>query len=467
MKKRILSEVIFFFLVSLVSIHVVTAQVVTSSEFPLLASQADILISDAIEYKEHVGLTAGVFADGQIAWTGGAGYRDRKAKALAEPGMINRTASISKSMTAVAIMQLKEKGKLDLDASIQTYVPEYPVKPEGEITVRQLLTHTSGVPSYKSDWDSFSWREFKSLEKAMDRFKKRDLKGTPGKIYHYTTYGYVLLGLVIERCSGMPYETYMKKYIWDVAGMSNTSVEKKKVKVANKSRLYKRKKGKLKKDIKSNLSMKVPGGGIQSTAGDLLKFGQAIIDNKLISKETLEEMFYDPEIKDRGNPNIMGFFLYADDDEQGRVIGHTGAQAGTSTQMMILLDKGIVVSVLSNTRSANVATLTRQLIDLALSKAAREQPIRKAIVADESQLDRFVGSYDFGENQILTISRKGEQLYSDVGNFPTMKLYMENDTTIFYRDMNARFEFEFDQNNQVVKTAYIQNGETGYPKKIE
>ena len=315
----------------------ITAQSVVVDEFSTLATKGDTLLNDAIHHHEHMGLTAGVYADGQIAWTGGAGYRDQKAKSPANGDMVNRIASISKSMTAVAIMQLVENNKLDLDASLQTYVPDYPKKPEGEITIRQLLTHTAGVPHYKGMLDGFSWKEYKNLNKAMNRFKKRDLKGTPGQIYQYTTYGYVLLGLVIEKCSGMSYENYMKKNIWDVAGMHHTSVEKKKQPVANKASFYKMKeKGKLKKDIKSNLSMKVPGGGIQSTAGDLLKFGQAIIDNKLISKETLEKMFYDPKLKNRGNPYIMGFFLYAD-DERGRIIGHSGSQVGTSTQMMLSL----------------------------------------------------------------------------------------------------------------------------------
>ncbi len=470
MKNRIFLILTLVFLTSFLSIHKIEAQSVTSKEFSLLAAKADTMLNDAIQHEEHVGLTAGIFADGQIAWTGGAGYRNLKSQAPANGDMVNRIASISKSMTAVAIMQLVEKGKVDLDASLQTYVADYPIKPEGEITIRQLLTHTSGVPHYKGSQDGFSRKEYKNLNKAMNRFKKRDLKGTPGKLYQYTTYGYVLLGLVIEKSSGMSYETYMKKNIWDVAGMYNTSVEHKKQKVTNKSRFYKmNKKGRLKKDIKSNLSMKVPGGGIQSTAGDLLKFGQAIFDHKLISKETLDKMFYDPKLKGRGNPYIFGFFLYAD-DERGRIIGHSGSQVGTSTQMMILLDKGIVVSCLSNTREqwGKVHNLTWQLIELALNKESREEPIRRAILASNTQLDRFLGTFDFGKDQILIISRKGEKLFSKMNDNPTLQLYVQNDSTIFYRDFNARFEFEFDdQKEQIVKTTYVQNGKTSIPKKIK
>lgn len=470
MQNRYYLILLVFSLTTSFLLNELKAQTFTIKESSLMASKADTLLNDAIYHKEHMGITGGIFADGKVVWTGGAGYRDQKANAPANKDMVNRIASISKSMTAVAIMQLVEKEKLDLDASLQTYVPDYPKKPQGEITVRHLLTHTSGVPHYKGDLDSFSWREYDNLRKAMKRFQKRDLKGVPGQVYHYTTYGYVLLGLVIENCSGLSYEDYMKKHIWDVAGMHNTSVEKKKVEVAHKSRFYKMsKKGKLKRDIKSNLSMKVPGGGIQSTAGDLLKFGQALIENKLISKQTMEKMFYNPKIREGGNPYIMGFFLYAD-DERGRIIGHSGSQVGSSTQFMILLDKGIVVSAMSNTRNtwAQVHNLCWQLIDMSLKKESRDRPIKRAMAASSSTMDRFIGTYDFGEGQILTISRNGDQLYSNMNDYPTLKLFVQNDSTIFYRAYDAYFKFEMDdQNSRVVKTTYVQGDEEINPTKIK
>jgi len=181
----------------------------------------------------------------------------------------------------------------------------------------------------------------------------------------------------------------------------------------------------------------------------------------------LDKMFYNPKIRDRGNPYIMGFFYYAD-DERGRIIGHSGSQVGTSTQLLILLDKGIVVSCLSNTRGGSVHGLSWQLADLALNKASRDQPIKRAILASNTQLDRFLGTYDFGQNQLLTIVRKGNQLYSKVNGQSTLKLFVESDSTIFYRAIDASFEFEFDdQTKQVVKTTYVQNGKSATPKKVK
>jgi len=106
--------------------------------------------------------------------------------------------------------------------------------------------------------------------------------------------------------------------------------------------------------------------------------------------------------------------------------------------------------------------------EVVLSKASRDQPIKRAITVNHSQLDRFLGTYDFGKGQVLTISRKGDRLYSKMNDFPALKLYVQNDSTIFYRDLDAWFKFEFDdQNKEIVKTVYVQNGEIGYPKKIK
>ena len=99
---------------------------------------------------------------------------------------------------------------------------------------------------------------------------------------------------------------------------------------------------------------------------------------------------------------------------------------------------------------------------------ARERPVRKAIAATPAQLDRFLGTYDFGKGKLLTISRKGQNLYSEMNGFPTMKLYVENESIIFYQDHNAWFEFEFEEKgNRPSKVTLVENGLTFHPKIIK
>ncbi|MEL6926531.1 MAG: serine hydrolase domain-containing protein, partial [Bacteroidota bacterium] len=117
------------------------AQLADTKKEELIKLRGNEILQEAIRMEEHVGVTGGIYADGKIMWTGGAGYRDLKEKKSAD-GMIARIASISKPMTAVAIFQLVEQGKLDLDAPIQQYVPEFPSAAAAKITTRYLLAHS-------------------------------------------------------------------------------------------------------------------------------------------------------------------------------------------------------------------------------------------------------------------------------------------------------------------------------------
>ena len=438
-----------------------------------LRAKSDTLLNQGIEYGEHMGWTAGISVGGSIVWEEGAGKRDAAAGLPAQHNMIHRIASIAKPMTAIAIMQLVEQGKIDLDATLQTYVPEFPVKPEGTITVRQLLTHTSGINAYRSKLDGFTFREYPTLVEAMGRFKDRKLVGTPGEVYQYTTYGYVVLGVVIEKVSGLTYAEYMKKHIWEPAGMTCTGPELHKVPVDNKSRLYRlTKQGKLKKDLNTNISMKLPGGGLQSTVGDLLRFGEAVINGTLVSAQTLAEMMKDPGVrpKESGNPYGMGWFLYGLDADR-RVIGHSGGQAGTTTQLMILPDQGVVVACISNTRGGNnwgnVFDFTWKMIDYATKDQALDVPIWKPMEISTTAMDRLTGKYDFGKGGILEIYRKGGQLHSDLNQFKGLKLYAASDSKLFYRNGHAHFEFIFDESGQIAKTVYTQQGKEYFPKRLE
>lgn len=457
-------------LISLTSLSL-ESQSLSIDDEVLLAAKADSLLQQSINFNEHAGLTAGVYANGKIIWEGGAGFRNVKQSLPAEANMIHRIASIAKPMTAIAIMQLVEQGKIDLDVPIQTYVQEFPVKNNNTITVRHLLTHTSGINAYKNWWDSFSRKEYQTLLDAMGRFKDRKRVGEPGKTYKYTTYGYVVLGVIIEKVSGMDYETYMKEYVWKPSGMLHTSIERYKVSVENKSSLYKLKKnGKIKKEWNTNLSMKVPGGGLQSTVGDLLRFGEAVLTHKLVSEATLEIMLEDPGIRPKqdGNPYGMGWFLYDTPQEQ-RVIGHSGSQAGTTTQLLILPDQGVVVACMSNTRRAEVMRLAWQLINYTQQKEALQIPIFAEVKLNAQAMDRFVGFYGFENSKNgVKIYRKGGQLYSvDKMQNKRLKLYAASATKLFYRSFNGWYDFEIDEKGKVQNATYHQNGEKVLAKKIK
>jgi len=209
-----------------------------------------------------------------------AGNRDVATETPYERLTLNRIASIAKSMTAVATLKLYEQGKLDLDAPISTYLPNYPKRHATRITT----------------------------------------------------------------------EEYMEEHVWAVAGMDNTGVEHLTDRHENKSSFYKRsKKGKIKLSKTNNLTNRIPGGGILSTADDLLKFGKAILNNTFINEATTKMMWEKPGLAYDGNPYGMGWFLYGKNPKLGEMYGHTGGQTGCSSVLLLAPEKDAVMIVLSNT----------------------------------------------------------------------------------------------------------------------
>lgn len=254
-----------------------------------LKEQADSAINKTIENKEFLGVSVGLYKQNCGSYIAGAGFSHKQANAKADGDMLNRIASITKPMTAVAIMQLYEQGLIDLDAPIQTYLPDFPKKPQGDISVRQLLQHTSGFPHYSSQWDALSFTHYNTLRDAVNSFKARELSFTPGTKFQYTSFGYTILGAIIESVSKTTYEDYMQKNIWAKAGMTHTHLERN-FNDPHKAGLYAKVQSVFIRSPQTDGSVIYPAGGVESTAEDLLKFGEAILNNQLIRSDTLASM---------------------------------------------------------------------------------------------------------------------------------------------------------------------------------
>jgi len=337
-----------------------------------LEKKANEIINKHMASNNFLGVSAGLYIENCGTYVSGAGFTSKADQKRTNSNMLGRIASITKPMTAIAIMQLYEKGLLDLDTPIQTYLKEFPKKINGDITIRHLLKHTSGISHYSSKWDALSFTHYPTLVNALDAFKDKELHFKPGTQYMYSSYGYTVLGAIIEKVSQMSYGEYMKKHIWDIAGMSNTSLEEDKQKYNNKSRLYLKVTSTYIKSPKTDLSIIYPAGGVQSTAKDLLKFGKAVLNNKLIDSTSLKMMInatddLAPAIGD--DPYGFGWAVY-DDPKYGEIIQHGGTQPGTSSFFSIFLDRKIVSVVLSNSFGTrqNAFNLSRDIANLGLEK---------------------------------------------------------------------------------------------------
>lgn len=314
------------------------------------AVEAQTLLDQLVNENKVVGAAGGYSINGQAIWQSASGYSNQETKQVFTPTTVTRIASIAKPMTALAVMQLVEQNLIDLDAPIQLYIPDYPKQKKIQITTRHLLSHTSGIAGYKNSKETETTEEYASLYDALNIFKDRELLFEPGTQYNYTTYGYTVLGVIVESASGQKFEEYLQKNIWDKAGMANTGVVKYGQKKTNQSSLYQQNsKGKNRQGKENNLSNRIPGGGIYSTLEDMLRFGNAVLNKSLVKESTLDLMREHHSLEKEKNGYGFGWFLYNPKPNEGAIIGHSGEQTGAATQLVIAPELKLVVVILSNT----------------------------------------------------------------------------------------------------------------------
>lgn len=332
------------------------------------AAKAQGLLEVTLAEFNLVGLSAAIGRDGEILWTGGAGFSNREDQIPATSDMVHRIASITKSMTATAIMQLVNDKKVKLKSPLQVYLPNYPTTDEGPIRIQHLLTHTSGIRHYNGT-ENRPTNHYPTLTAALDVFKNDRVPFEPGTRYRYTTYGYTVLGAVIESVSGQSYGDYMKQHLWDPAGMMHTSLEIHGEVVPNKSRLYvKDPDGNTIQDQYTDLSIKYPGGGVQCTAQDLVRFAIAFENGTLLPKKVREKMMDAPDVRGRRKGLNYGYgWFYNDSETLGRYIQNDGGQSGTSTNLIIFQDHNVYAAVLANEYGQGRATA---LLNIELAKLA-------------------------------------------------------------------------------------------------
>ena len=308
-------------------------------------SSIDSAINALMTRTHTPGASVAVAKGNAIIWSKGYGKADLENDTPAKPNTIYRLASTSKPITAVAIMQLVEQGLIDLDAPIQKYIPSFPQK-KYPITTRQLLGHLSGVRHYIGE-DEFNMLPYKSLTEGLEVFKNDTLMHKPEVQMTYTTYGYVILGVIIESASGMSFMDYLKENIFKRAGMTQTFADEPMEIIHHRARFYDLVDGKLYNARYINSSYRWPGGGLLSTVEDLSRFSMALQHGQLVKPATLQQMTTSLKTTD-GKVTNYGFGWILGLSQNPKVIWHGGIQPGATTALAFLPEKNLSVVVLTN-----------------------------------------------------------------------------------------------------------------------
>jgi CubicO group peptidase (beta-lactamase class C family) len=326
------------------------------------------------------GLSVAIAFRGEVVYSRAFGLADLEHQAPATPRTAFRTASTAKPLTATAVMQLVEQGRIDLDAPIQKYCPAFPEK-QWPVTARELLGHLAGVRHYQRSGESTGKQHFFTIADALALFGKDALLHEPGTKYLYSTYGYSVLGCAIEGASGQTYETYMRDRVFRPAGMTRTRVDRIYEIVPERARGYqllteeghRQLPAPLQAIAKPNeiynadlhdTSMKVPGGGLLSTAEDLARFTIAVRARTLLPAATIEQMWTDGRTRD-GTPTGYGLGWGVTPAQDGiRRLTHSGNQAGAASVFHMLPEAELGYAIMTNLEDAELGPISRGIAEV-------------------------------------------------------------------------------------------------------
>ena len=318
-------------------------------------------ITRAMDKQGIPGLSVSVATGGRVRWSAAYGLADVENHVPARVDTVYRMASISKPITAVAVMQLYERGKIDLDADVRDYAPQFPTK-LWKVTPRQLLGHLGGVRHYRRD-ELSSVHRYERLSDGLVIFRDDPLVCEPGTRHIYSTYGYNLLGAAVEGAAKQPYVDYVTTNIFRPAGMLHCGLAEHDAIVPHRARGYARgPDGKLRNSRPTDLSGKIPGAGWCGTVEDLARFALAVQSGKLVKPETLRLMSTRQKTKDgRAVGYGLGWSLSQHDGHQE--VCHLGNQQQVSNLLYMQPDRGFAVVLMTNLEHAHLLDLAREIAD--------------------------------------------------------------------------------------------------------
>lgn len=402
-----------------------------------------------------------VHKKGKVLISEGYGEADREHSVQNRSDTKFRIASITKQFTAMAVMILIDQDKLKLSDKIGRHLHKIP-KAWEPITIKQLLCHSSGIPSY-TDLPDFAdkQRDPATPEEILAWVKKLPLKFSPGRKTDYSNSGYLLLGHIIEKVSGRSYEVFLKESIFGPLAMESSRYDKPQEIVENRARGYVRKS---RREIFNapyiDMSLPHAAGALSSTVEDLCKWERSLSKHELIPKKLSDEMF--TPVK---NGFACGWMI--DEHHGHKRISHAGGINGFSTMIARFPDDEAAVIVLSNVESCfySAPTIAAGLSSIVLEEDYDLPRIREKISVDPKVSRAYVGTYKISPDQVFEVKQEADQLTIQGNDQALFEIFPETETEYFLEDLDAQIQFCF-KGKKVTHFLLKQGGSVSAAKKI-
>lgn len=359
-------------------------------------------------------------------------------------------ASITKMFTALAIMQLVERGQLRLEDRLSQYIPDFP---SGErISIYHLLTHTSGLPSYNS------LEKYANFQALIGRIKTLPLKFDTGASFEYSNSGYALLTFVIEKISGVTYEDYMKRNIFVPCQMIHSGIIRTDGPMPSAPQAVGYSltgSGRLQRsELRHNVAK--GDGALFSTTGDMFKFNRALFNNSLVSKKSRDMMF-------RPFKEQYGIGFLVEDYNGWTAIWHPGGKQGARTKFTTYIKPNHKVTVVSlfNTDFMLDYLVEEQIEKIALGELGK--PIFSRNASFIRPLKKFTGTYEIEPGDTFTITVDKGRIYYQGQGQERYEAFPFNDRSIYIKNINSRYHFREDKTNKkITAVGFIGTSATAF-----
>jgi CubicO group peptidase (beta-lactamase class C family) len=370
--------------------------------------------------------------NGHIIFEKAYGFSDIQNKTRNSPETIFQVGSMTKQFTATVVLKLAELHNLSLDDKINIYFPD--LKRGNDITIKNLLTHTSGLSEIFRDtlYIKTNKQRPMSREKLRSFFFNKPLYFEPGSQYAYCNSGYILLGLIIEKVTGKTYEQNVRDYILTPLRMTHSGFNFAALRKDRKSLGY------IKFSRTENVSSlpwdstsTYSAGSMYSNAQDIYLWHQGLLNNKIISKESLAKA-YTPFL------NGYGLGCFIDTFYQQRVISHGGNIEGFTSYFGRIQEDNVCVILLNNIYNREIESIGTSILAILYDKPYH---FFEEVKLAADSLQNFVGVYEINPSYHINITRAADHLFAQIQNEQPFEIFADKPASFFAKEEDIRIKF--------------------------
>jgi CubicO group peptidase (beta-lactamase class C family) len=411
MKKRLLAHRILALIIVAAWLLAAHASVLAQDK----AAKIDELMKTYNGYRQFNG-TVLVAENGKVIFKKGYGLANMEWNIPVELDTKFRLGSITKQFTSMLVLQLVQEGKIKLEGKLTDYLPDYRKDTGDRITIHQLLNHTSGIPSYTGMPNFFKdvSRNPYSVSDFVKKYASGDLEFEPGTKWNYNNSGYFLLGAIVERVTGKPYEQVLKERILDPVGMKDTGYDHYETILAKRASGYEKRPGGYVNAPYLDMSLPYAAGSLYSTVGDLYLWDQALYTDKLLSPQ-LKELMFKPGLSNYAYGWVVQKGPLGAQGEPVTIIQHGGGINGFNTLITRLPESKNLIVLLNSTGGTKLQDMSQKIAAILFGKPYKaplrdiadtifdtimEKDVQTAIKQYRDLKATQQDAYDFGEPQL-------------------------------------------------------------------